>query len=133
MALITNHFSTNISKKQSSDSGMAAVLILMLIGFFSGNDLYFKIAIPVLIINMTAPMFYYPFAIIWLGISSLLGSIMSKVILTVVYIVMVIPTSMLRRLMGKDSLKLSEFKKGSESVMILRNHRFKPTDMEKPY
>ena len=133
MAIILNHFSTNVSKKQASDSGMAAVLILMLIGFFSNIELYYKIAIPVLIINMAAPMFYYPFAIIWLGISSLLGSVMSKVILTIVYVIMVVPTSFLRRLMGKDSLKLSQFKKGNESVMITRNHRFKPIDMEKPF
>ena len=133
MALISNHFSTKISKKQASDSGMAAVLILLLIGFFSENDLYYKIAIPTLIINMAAPNFYYPFAIIWLGISSLLGAIMSKVILTVVFIVVVIPMSLLRRILGKDSLRLSQFKKSKESVMITRNYWFKSTDLEKPY
>ena len=62
-------FSRVVSKKQASDTGMAIVLILLLIGMFTQNDFYYKLAIPVLIMNMTFPMFYYPFAIVWLGFS----------------------------------------------------------------
>ena len=72
-------FPKTISKKQASDTGMAAVLILLLIGLFTHNNLYYKIAIPVLIINMTFPMFYYLFAIIWFGFSQLLGTVVSKI------------------------------------------------------
>ena len=74
------YFPKTISKKQSSDTGMAVVLILLLIGFFTNSDIYFKIAIPVLIINMIFPYFYYLFAFVWLGFSTLLGTLVSKVI-----------------------------------------------------
>ena len=76
-----NYFPKTISTKQASDTGMAAVLLLLLIGLFTHNNLYYKTAIPVLVITMTFPMFYYPFAIIWLGFSTLLGTIVSKIIL----------------------------------------------------
>ncbi len=128
-----NYFPKTISIKQASDTGMAAVLILLLIGLFTHNNLYYKIAIPVLVINMTFPMFYYPFAIIWLGFSQLLGTIISKIILTIIYIIMVIPIGVIRRLLGKDSLQLSEFKKGNNSVMQIRDYNFSSDDIEKPY
>ena len=128
-----NYFPKTISKKQASDTGMAIVLILLLIGLFTHNNLYYKIAIPVLIINMTFPMFYYLFAIIWLGFSQLLGTVVSKIILTIVYIIMVIPVGIFRRLIGKDSLQLSGFKKGTNSVMKIRNYNFSSKDIEYPY
>jgi len=128
-----NYFPKTISTKQASDTGMAAVLFLLLIGLFTHNNLYYKIAIPVLVINMTFPMFYYPFAIVWLGFSQLLGTIVSKIILTIIYFILVIPVGVFRRLLGKDSLQLSEFKKGNKSVMQPRNHTFVSEDIENPY
>ena len=130
---IGNYFPRTISKKQASDTGMAAVLILLLIGLFTQNNIYNKIAIPVLIMNMTFPMFYYPFAIIWLGLSHILGTIVSKIILSIVYFVMVVPTGLFRRIIGKDSLQLSKFKKTSTSVMQTRDHNFSSEDIENPY
>ena len=128
-----NYFPRTISKKQASDTGMAAVLILLLIGLFTNNNLYYKIAIPVLVINMTFPMFYYLFAIIWLGFSQLLGTIVSKIILTIIYLILVIPVGVFRRLVGKDSLQIFQFKKGNKSVMRIRNYTFVSKDIENPY
>ena len=130
---LLNYFPSTISKKQASDTGMAAVLILLLIGLFTQNTLYYKIAIPVLIMNMTFPMFYYLFAIIWLGFSQLLGTVVSKIILTIVYILLVVPVGVFRRLIGKDTLQLSEFKKGTNSVMKKRDYNFSSKDIEHPY
>ena len=126
-------FPKTVSKKQASDSGMAVVLILMLTGFFTGDDLYYKIAIAVLVMNMIYPMFYYYFAILWLGFSHLLGTIVSKIILSVVFFLIVLPVAIIRRMMGKDSLKLKLFKKSDGSVMQKRNHRFSSQDIVNPY
>ena len=127
------YFPKTISKQQASDTGMAMVLILLLVGFLSHNNLYFKIAIPVLIVNMAFPMFFYPVAFVWFGFSQILGTIVSKIILTIVYTVMVVPVGLMRRLMGKDSLQLSEFKKDTVSVMKTRNVVFTSKDIEKPF
>jgi len=78
-------FPKKITKKQAADSGMAIVLVLLLIGFFTGNTLYYKIAIPFLVINMIHPMAFYYFGIFWIGLSQLIGTIVSKVLLSLVY------------------------------------------------
>lgn len=130
---IGSYFPRIISKKQASDTGMAAVLILMIVGLFTGNTVYYKISIAVLVINMVVPMFYYPVAVFWLGFSTMLGTVVSKIILSIVFIVLVIPIGLFRKLLGKDSLQLKDFKKGSESVMKIRNQTFTPTEIEKPY
>lgn len=126
-------FSTSISREQAKDSGMAVVLILLIIGFLARMDVYFSVALGALLMNMIFPMFYYPFAVIWFGISRLLGSVMSKVLLSVIYVIIVLPVALLRRLSGKDSLLLGKFKRSRESVMRSRNHLFEANDLEKPF
>jgi hypothetical protein len=126
-------FSTAITKDQAKDSGMALVLILLVTGLFTKDDLYFKIAAGALLMNMIFPMFYYPFAIFWFGISGIMGSIMSKVLLLVIYTIIVLPVALWRRLLGKDPLLLKGFKRSSESVMRSRKHVYEAADLEKPF
>lgn len=127
------YFSKNISNKQAADAGMAIVLLLLLVGVVTKNMVYFKITIPVLIVNMTIPKFYYPFAIVWFGFSNLLGSLVSKILLTIIYIILVFPMGMFRKLIAKDSLQLSGFRKSNKSVMNIRDHVFTAKDLENPY
>lgn len=126
-------FLTSITKDQARDSGMAIVLILLVIGLFTKDDIYYKIAAGVLLMNMIFPMFYYPFAIFWFGISGIMGSIVSKVLLFVIYLIIVLPVALWRRLLGKDPLLLKGFKRSSESVMRSRNHVCEAADLEKPF
>jgi hypothetical protein len=125
--------STSISKEQARDSGMAIVLILLIIGYFANEDIYYKAAIPVLLMNMIFPRFYYPFAVLWFSLSNLLGTIVSKILLSVVFFIVVMPIALLRRLLGKDTLLLKKFKGGNGSVMKTRNHTFMAADLEKPF
>ena len=96
--MIKNYFSTEITKKQSSDTGMAMILILLIIAVLTENNIYLLISIFALIVNMTFPTFYYPVAIIWLGFSHLLGTIISKILLSIVFVSLVIPVGLFRRL-----------------------------------
>jgi len=86
-----------------------------------------------LVINMIIPVFFYPFAILWYGLSGLMGDILSRVILTIVYIIVVLPVGFIRQVAGKDPLKLREFKKADSSVMIIRDHLYTSSDLEKPF
>jgi hypothetical protein len=122
-----------LTTKQLIDSGSAFVLILLAIGFFSKNNTFYIVSIPALLINMTVPKFYYPFAMFWYSLSNALGFIVSRILFTVIYIVMVVPVGLLRRLMGKDSLHLTQFKKNNTSILKLRNHTFSSKDMTTPF
>ncbi len=126
-------FLSKISKDQAKDTGMAMVLILLIIGVLSQNYIYIKIGILCLIINMIIPLFYKYLAVLWFGLSHILGTVASKVVLSVAFFFIVTPIGLIRRLLGYDTLKLREFKAGTKSVMLMRNHTFKKEDINKPY
>jgi hypothetical protein len=122
-----------ITKDQSRDTGMAMVLLLLIL-FVSlkWKGLLFG-AMALHVLNMTLPQMFRPIAVVWLGLSDLLGTVVSKILLSIVFFAVVTPIGILRRLFGKDSLKLRAFKASEESVMLERNHTFTGTDVEKPY
>lgn len=126
-------FSLAISKEQAKDTGMAMVLILLLAGLFTDQILWYKLAIPALLLAMTWPMAYFPVAVVWLGMSQAVGSVMSRVILSLVYFLLVVPTGLYRRMRGKDPMQLRGLGKGEASVMKTRNHTFSAEELEHPY
>jgi hypothetical protein len=126
-------FLENISRDQAKDGGMAVVLILLILGMVLKQKNFYTYAMAALIVNMILPGIYKPFTRAWLMLANVLGTIMSKLLLTVVYIVMVLPVGLVIRLSGKDSLKLKQFKKGISSVFKERNHEFQSPDIENPY
>ena len=128
-----NIFSTNISKEQAKDTGMAVVLIFLLIGVFRQDFDFIKIAIIALIFTMTIPLIYKYLAVIWLGLSHLLGIVISKIVLSLIFFLVVTPVALIRRLMGYDTLKLKQFKNGSGSVMHTRDITFTKNDIDKPF
>ena len=126
-------FPKTITKKEASDTGMAMTLICLLLGFYTKSNQFFIAATAALVIDMAFPMFYYPFAILWLGLTNLLGMVVSRVLLSVVYIVILLPMGLVRRAMGKDALNLTGFKKDAHSVMIVRDHEFVAKDITNPF
>jgi len=126
-------FPRAISKDQAKDTGMAFVLICLLLTFFLDDLLYAKIAIALLVVDMIVPNFFkYP-AFLWLGLSHMIGSVVSKILLSVIFFVIVTPVGLIRRLFGFDSLKIRKFGKDDRSVMIKRDKVFTREDLERPY
>jgi hypothetical protein len=132
-AAIMELFNRRITKDQSKDTGMAMVLLLLIWAIRARRDGYLYAAITLQVINMVAPQIFRPVAVLWLAFADLLGAIMPKVLLSIVFFFVVTPVAILRRLAGKDSLKLRAFKVGKGSVMLERNHRFSATDLENPF
>jgi hypothetical protein len=126
-------FHAKISKEQAKDSGMALVLILLILGLFLKINLFFFLAAGLLLVNMVFPMFFYPYAVVWFGFSAVLGSVTSKIILLVIYVAVVLPVALARRLAGKDSLSLRKFKNGEGSALKSRDHIYQANDLEKPF
>jgi hypothetical protein len=122
-----------ITKDQSRDTGMAVVLLLLLIFASKKKEGYLLAAIILQVVNMAVPQVFKPVAVVWLGFSELLGAVMSRILLSIVFFAVVTPIAVFRRLAGKDSLKLRAFKAGKDSVMVERNHTFVGRDLERPY
>ena len=122
-----------ITTDQSKDTGMAMVLICLLIAFFAGKQFFYGLAILLILINMIWPNLFKPVAKIWLGFSHILGSVMSRIILGIIFLVLVLPVGIVRRAMGKDTLQLKKWKKGRASVFKTRDHEFTSEDIKHPY
>jgi hypothetical protein len=131
--MISEFFKRSISKEQSKDTGMAMVLLLLLFSAAFKRETLVTMAIVALLVDMTFPQLYRPVAVLWLGLSHLLGTVVSKALLTLVFFGVVTPIGLARKLLGIDSLKLKDFKSGDKSVMVVRNHTFTGQDIEKPY
>jgi hypothetical protein len=122
-----------ITRDQSRDTGMAMVLLLVLALLKWGRNELLIAALIVHVVNMIVPQVFRPVAIAWFGLARLLGAVASRVLMFVVFALVVTPIGLLRRALGKDSLRLRAFRSGDESVMLVRNHTFTASDLEKPY
>jgi len=122
-----------VTKEESKDTGMAMVLLLLLFSGAVKRETLVTIAIAALVVDMTFPQLYRPVAVLWLGLTHLLGTVVSKILLTLVFFGVVAPIGLARKLLGFDSLRLKGFKVGENSVMVVRNHTFTGRDIEKPY
>lgn len=128
-----NFFLKKLQNKQLVDFGMVSILILLILSIISPSLLYLKICIGLVLINILYPKLYLPFANIWYFLSDFMGNIMSKVILTIVFILLVLPIGIFRKILKKDSLQLKRFKDNSVTSFVTKNHNFISSDLSNPY
>lgn len=129
MNLKKKHFSP-MSKKQCYDTGIVMAIIATIVGLYSQKQVFQFLTIGILVINLVVPSLFYPFALLWFGISKLLGSITSKFFLGVVFYLVVTPFGLIQRFFRRDRLHVREFKKNSLSVFIVRNHIYDSSDLK---
>jgi uncharacterized membrane protein len=127
------HLKTCFSKKEHSDAGLALLLLTLIVGLWLDNHLVFRISMAVVVVLLIAPVIIYPFTFLWLNMSDLLGKVISKILLAVIFFLFVCPVALIRKALGKDTLRLKEFKKDSGSVFTERNHTFTKSDLSMPY
>jgi multisubunit Na+/H+ antiporter MnhG subunit len=71
--------------------------------------------------------------VLWFGLSHLLGAVVSRIILTLLFFLLVTPVGLVRRWVGADSLQLKKWKKDRGSVFVVREGTILPKDLENPY
>ena len=129
----TNDKTTTIGRREMVDTGMAVALICLIAGFATSRREWFAGAAVALLIAMTVPALYKLAARLWLGLSHLLGTVMSKVILSIVFFGIVTPLALLRRALGHDPMALRQWRAGSGSVFVSRDHKYTAKEIEYPY
>ena len=127
-----NEAPARLTIAQCRDAALALVLILLLAAYFAEWPELVVPAIVVLVATMLAPGLFRPFAIVWWGLARVLAAVGSKVLLTVIYILLVTPVGLVRRLFRADSMRLREWG-GSGSVLVERDEPFSVEDQEAPY
>ncbi|MDY7001074.1 MAG: SxtJ family membrane protein [Thermodesulfobacteriota bacterium] len=124
---------TKITPKQCTDSGLALILIALLLAYFGKFSWAVPLGIVLALITMVWPAIFKPFAVVWFGFSHLLGTIMSRVLLTLLFFLVVTPIGLVRRMFGADPLRLRQWKKGSGSVFQVRDKTFDSKSLDQPY
>lgn len=128
--------SINLKKptpEQCKDSGLALTLICLLCYLAWQRQPLVLAAVFFLLLTMTCPRIFKPFAFLWFALSASLGAVASRAILTFVYFVLVVPVGLIRRLLGKDSLQMNKWHKGKDSVFRRREHSYTARDLDHPY
>jgi len=118
---------------QARDTGLALTLLCLLIVQFGHAYKLVPLAMLFLVITMVWPKAFKPLAGLWFGLAHLLGTIMSNVILTVLFFILVTPIGLIRRMLGADSLQLKQWKKGEDSVFAVRADLVQKKDLQTPY
>ena len=124
----------NITLKEFSDTGMAMTLLsLLFANWFLKISMLNNIAVLFLILTMTFPKLLKPIAFLWFGLSHTLGSVVSKILLSIIFFILVTPIGKIVNLFRKDPIMLHQFKKSTVSVFKTRNHKFEANDLAYPY
>lgn len=123
----------HVSAEQCKDMGMVTVLLCLVIGLTGQNQLFFKIGLGVLLIDIIWPKIFFPVAVVWFGFGNAAGGIISKVGLTIIFFLVVTPLGFLKRRTGSEPLRLREWKQSRTSVFAVRDRRYCAHDLEKPY
>lgn len=124
---------STITKLQERDTCLAFAFFMLLIWLLTQNETFIFCSMGILLLGMLWPTGFRPLAFVWFGLSVCIGKIISKLLLSIVFILLVLPMATLRRLMGKDTLCLKRFGTRSNSYFVRREHTFVAQDLVNPY
>ena len=83
------------------------------------------IAAVFLAVALTGPRLLHPFNLLWFKFGMWLGSMVAPIVMSLLFFLVVTPTGMIVRAMGKDLLRL-KIDKGAESYWIERDEETDP-------
>jgi hypothetical protein len=123
----------DIGRKEAAETGMALALICLIAALWTDNQAWTKAGLGILLLDMVwARAFTWP-ARLWLGLSHLMGTVMSKVVLSLVFFLVVTPIGLVRRVAGKDPMRIKAWKQGTGSVFVDRGEVCTPEEIEHPF
>jgi hypothetical protein len=122
-----------VTPKQVTETGLLAVLLSLGWGLYQGQWGWCRAALILGGMLLLVPRVYYPLAVGWFALGRALGLVTTTVLLTGLFGLLVIPVAFLRRRLGKDPMRLRSFGQGTDSVFVVRNHRYTASDLQHPF
>ena len=114
----------NLSSNRSFGIVFTLLFLAVGIGMISGDHsegwFFLAVSIILLVVTLACPSILGPLNWAWFKFGLLLGLVMNPLILGFVFFLVVTPMAVIRRLLGKDSLRLKS-KPSLESYWIDRN------------
>jgi hypothetical protein len=122
------------NKDQAKDTGMALVLIVLIYLYLAEGIRKAIWPALILFVTMAVPVIFRPLASLWFGLAHIVGTVMTKFLLSVIFLVIVVPIGLFRRIfLGSDAMENKAWKTDTTSVFKTRDHVFSAEDMETPF
>ena len=117
--------------KGEKDSVIAVIILLILLFLVFKQKGWIYAALAVAAISLLSYQVALYLHRLWTFLSDILGRVSGGIILTLVFMIILIPTAILKRWFGKKDVILN--RKNISSVFFDRNHKYTPDDMENPW
>jgi len=119
-----------MNKSKQYETVLVIVLGLIVVYFLSHVRGWLVAALSTGLVSLLVPAVARVIARVWSRLSLLLGEVSGRVLLTVVWVVVLLPLAGLARLFGHAGLRR---KKAAGSYFTERNHRYEKEDLIHPW
>ena len=82
---IRKSFFKKVDKKQCIELGQLCTVLMLVFFLYTHQKIYITVALIILLLNMIAPLIFYPLAAVWFTIAEKLSSIGSVIILSIIF------------------------------------------------
>ncbi|MEJ7820769.1 MAG: SxtJ family membrane protein [Chitinophagaceae bacterium] len=115
------------NKAKSLETLLVLTGALIIVYWYFPKKIYLLIAFLFILIGVVSPFLSAKISWVWLKFAEILGSVMSKIILSIVYFVFLVPIALIYRLTKKNPLFL---KRKEGSYYTERNKKYSPKEIE---
>lgn len=122
-----------VTPDQVKDTAILAGLVLLVAAALTDQRLLLWPAGLCLLLALLKPGLFKPLAWLWFGLSHLLGRLMTTLLLTGLFFLVVTPVGVLRRWLGHDPMRIRAANRQGDSAFSQRQHQFTPADLERPF
>jgi hypothetical protein len=120
------------SRERELETLLLLCVALVVLFFITQKQHVFYLTLSVMLglIGMFSRLLTSKISWAWLKLGEIIGSVMSKFILSAVFFLFLLPVAMLSRIFSKNRSNLQLKKTDGSSYYATRNHRYQPKDLE---
>jgi hypothetical protein len=122
-------YNPDISREQTKEFGMLTVVVMSFLAFYLRQNNLSVVIFVLALLTLLFPVIFYPFALVWFGLSKVMGKISTGILLGVVFFIVVVPVGLIRKMLRLDGLKIKQFKKTTDTVLANREHIYVDSDL----
>jgi len=123
----------NMTRDQARATGQVLALGLTLAAFVLNKAELALASAGIMLLVLVWPNVFRPLALFWFGLSEILGWVMTRVIFSTIFFLLVTPVGLCRRMCGLDPMERGRFKNGQESVFRVRDYQYSAQDLERMF
>lgn len=106
---------------------------LIVLFFISKNKYVLFASLAVGALGLLSDKVSFGISSLWLKFGEILGAVTSKIILSAIFFLVLVPVALLSKIARKHARFFHPFEKKSDSYYHIRNHRYTTKDLENPW